>query len=158
MLDNTYTRLVYAANGCETEVCKVSTVLFGCQKFSTSRPRHMDVIFPTTFENACSFLRGGCGGSPEKVRLCGLRFCVIVSWCWEVTTHINIYNMYNKNCMHPFVNCMYWKFRRINDSWFLIPDPWLAPSQWKTSLQSNTVSHWLGANLESALNKINVWV
>ena len=26
-----------------------------------------------------------------------------------------------------------------------------APSQWETSLQSNTVSHWLGANLESAL-------
>ena len=27
----------------------------------------------------------------------------------------------------------------------------LAPSQWETSLQSSTVSHWLGANLESAL-------
>ena len=27
----------------------------------------------------------------------------------------------------------------------------LAPSQWETSLQSNTVSHWLGANQESAL-------
>ena len=26
-----------------------------------------------------------------------------------------------------------------------------APSQWETSLQSNGVSHWLGANLESAL-------
>ena len=30
-------------------------------------------------------------------------------------------------------------------------DSMLAPSQWETSLQSNTVSHWLGANLESAL-------
>ena len=27
----------------------------------------------------------------------------------------------------------------------------LTPSQWETSLQSNAVSHWLGANLESAL-------
>ena len=27
----------------------------------------------------------------------------------------------------------------------------LAPSQWETSLQSNAISHWLGANLESAL-------
>ena len=26
----------------------------------------------------------------------------------------------------------------------------LAPSPWETSLQSNAVSHWLGANLESA--------
>ena len=31
-------------------------------------------------------------------------------------------------------------------------DSRLVPSQWKTSLQSNAVSHWLGANLESALN------
>ena len=31
-------------------------------------------------------------------------------------------------------------------------DPRLAPSQWETSLQSNAVSHWLGANLESALS------
>ena len=30
-------------------------------------------------------------------------------------------------------------------------DSWLVPSQWETSLQSNAVSHWLGANLESAL-------
>ena len=27
----------------------------------------------------------------------------------------------------------------------------LAPSQWEMSLQSNAISHWLGANLESAL-------
>ena len=31
-------------------------------------------------------------------------------------------------------------------------DSRLAPSQWKTSLQSNAVSHWLGANLETALS------
>ena len=30
-------------------------------------------------------------------------------------------------------------------------DSRLAPSQWETSLPSNTVSHWLDANLESAL-------
>ena len=30
-------------------------------------------------------------------------------------------------------------------------DSMLAPSQWETSLQSNTVTHWLGTNLESAL-------
>ena len=33
-------------------------------------------------------------------------------------------------------------------------DSRLAPSQWETSLQSNAVSHWLGANLESALRYI----
>ena len=31
-------------------------------------------------------------------------------------------------------------------------DSRFAPSQWEMSLQSNTVSHWLGTNLESALN------
>ena len=30
-------------------------------------------------------------------------------------------------------------------------DSRLAPSQWDTSLQSNAVSHWLGANLETVL-------
>ena len=30
-------------------------------------------------------------------------------------------------------------------------DSRFAPSQWETVLQSNTVSHWLGANLDSAL-------
>ena len=33
-------------------------------------------------------------------------------------------------------------------------DSRLATSQWETSLQSNTVSYWLGANLESALKLI----
>ena len=35
----------------------------------------------------------------------------------------------------------------------------LAPNQWKTSLQSNAVSHWLGANLESALQLyLPIWL
>ena len=35
---------------------------------------------------------------------------------------------------------------------YIRADSRLAPSQWETSLQSNAVSHWLGTNLESALN------
>ena len=34
-------------------------------------------------------------------------------------------------------------------------DSRLAPSQWETALQCNAVSHWPGANLDSALH--NVW-
>ena len=34
-------------------------------------------------------------------------------------------------------------------------DSRLAPSQWETSLQSNTVAHWLDANLESALYSVS---
>ena len=36
-------------------------------------------------------------------------------------------------------------------------DSRLAPSQWVTSLQSNTVSHWLDTNEESTLTCINGW-
>ena len=41
-------------------------------------------------------------------------------------------------------------------------DSRFAPSQWETFLQSNAISHWLGANLESALrcfsiNKLNMY-
>ena len=40
-------------------------------------------------------------------------------------------------------------------SWHLRADSRFAPSQWGTSLQSNSVSHWLGANLLSALHLFN---
>ena len=36
-------------------------------------------------------------------------------------------------------------------------DSRLAPSQWETSLRSNAVSHWLGANLKSALHITTVF-
>ena len=35
--------------------------------------------------------------------------------------------------------------------WYDMADPILEPTQWDMLLQSNAVSHWLGANLESAL-------
>ena len=40
---------------------------------------------------------------------------------------------------------------RMNGECRLKADSRLAPSQWDPALQSNAVSHWLGANLESAL-------
>ena len=60
------------------------------------------------------------------------------------------------------ISCKKWQKMNI---WFLVfaqviseeycnyraDHPGLAPSQWETSFQSNTVSHWLGANLESNL-------
>ena len=36
----------------------------------------------------------------------------------------------------------------------LMADSRLVPSQWETSLQSNAVSHWLGTNLDSALDLV----
>ena len=37
-------------------------------------------------------------------------------------------------------------------------DSRLAPSQWETPLQSNALSHWLGANLESALISLLLYI
>ena len=37
-------------------------------------------------------------------------------------------------------------------------DSTLAPSQWETSLQSNAVSHWLSANLETVLTMFMLFV
>ena len=42
-------------------------------------------------------------------------------------------------------------FNMFGRSRLMRPATWLAPSQWETSLQSNAVSHWLGAILKSAL-------
>ena len=44
-----------------------------------------------------------------------------------------------------------WKKKRHPNSYYIRAEPMLAPGQWETSLQSNAVSHWLGANLKSAL-------
>ena len=46
--------------------------------------------------------------------------------------------------------CWHLTFQCYNRNW-LRADSRFAPSQWETSLQSNAVSHWLGANLKSAL-------
>ena len=43
-------------------------------------------------------------------------------------------------------------------SWYHRADSRLAPSQWQTSLQSNAVSHCLGANLESVLYHLIDWL
>ena len=49
-----------------------------------------------------------------------------------------------------------WTLNSLGLTWISVlyhrADSRLAPSQWETSLQSNAVSHWLGANIESALD------
>ena len=45
------------------------------------------------------------------------------------------------------MGCLLWDQSMI----YIRADSRLSPSQWETSLQSYAISHWLGANLESAL-------
>ena len=44
-----------------------------------------------------------------------------------------------------------YKFLKLLILRYYMADSRFAPSPWETSLQSNAVAHWLGANLESAL-------
>ena len=48
-------------------------------------------------------------------------------------------------------NCCLQNESHIVQAYMCRADSRLVPSQWETSLQSNAVSHWLVANLESAL-------
>ena len=66
-----------------------------------------------------------------------------MSSCYSIPG-FSIYQSRNSNCgdSKSHMYCIY------QGTW---ADSRLAPSQWETLLQSNTVSHWLGASLESAL-------
>ena len=54
-------------------------------------------------------------------------------------------NLFRSPCINP-AYCLLTLLPNMHRA-----DSRLAPSQWETSLQSNAVSHWLGANIESAL-------
>ena len=57
--------------------------------------------------------------------------------------------------VHPF---RYVSFESTEPKCYIFrTDSRFAPSQWEMSLQSNAVSHWLGANLKSALIFLRVW-
>ena len=66
------------------------------------------------------------------------------------TTHIN---MYNKNCMHPIVNCMYCKFPRINYSWFL-KHVRVARAGIPAELKHLRIIHWNMAGVKSKIHAL----
>ena len=63
-----------------------------------------------------------------------------------------ILNIYIYICTQALGSHTYWYMDAFDSAYsFIRANSRLAANQWETSLQSNTVSHWLGANLESAL-------
>ena len=66
------------------------------------------------------------------------------------TYHL-VYQGITLNFRSSFFSKVVWYSERCKYWMQLWVDSRLAPSQRKTSLQSNVASHWLGANLESAL-------
>ena len=96
----------------------------------------------------------------ERVRI--VLFCGI--WAWLFGARMKQHQIWSNRksvCMNSvnhwvlsvdvflFVNTRYDNQRDVTKT-CLRADPRLAPSQWETSLQSNAVSHWLGAIIESA--------
>ena len=70
---------------------------------------------------------------------------------------VYMYSTSLRFCIWFMLCCVYVKYIPYIDYAHGIPraDSRFAPSQWETSLQSNAVSHWLGANQESALYTYN---
>ena len=71
---------------------------------------------------------------------------------WQICPHCPHWQHQGLSCGQHLVQTVSTKFPLWQSIclWYRA-DSRLAPSQWETSLQSNAVSHWLGANLESAL-------
>ena len=69
-------------------------------------------------------------------------------WCWN-NFQINVILFWNRPTLRRSLcwNDPLWEW---GDNCYRA-DSRLEPSQWETSLQCNAVSHWLGANWESAL-------
>ena len=66
----------------------------------------------------------------------------------KICNDMTVSNTSSENKAHSIADNILCKSLRLSEN---SVDSRLAPSQWETSLQSNGVSHWLGANLESAL-------
>ena len=96
---------------------------------------------------------------------------VCVTWLDELTLKVEWYSKYlighlgycdlSENVFRIFSMYMYNVYtynvskETSMDTWNFRAHSRLAPSQWVMLLQSNAVSHWLGANLELALNFVD---
>ena len=93
-----------------------------------------------------------------------LQYNVVPHWLWACTKW-SLYYVENKPASNRNKTWVVWliedlcvRSRHQGQGEVITPhiycnraDSRLAPSQWETPLQCNAVSHWLGANLESAL-------
>ena len=69
---------------------------------------------------------------------------------WNFNQNMNIFSQENLKKMLAWSQCVNQYMYHI--TWHVIrADSRFAPSQWEKALLSNSVSHWLGASLESAL-------
>ena len=81
--------------------------------------------------------------------------CLLITFFNFIMNYVPIVTFwiftYHKIWILSIMFCFIWSYWIIYFLACFRADSRLAPSQWETSLQINVVSHWLGANLESAL-------
>ena len=72
---------------------------------------------------------------------------------WVATQTVSTYRMHQEGKWGNQVDrwCLHFSYSPVNKIKVFRADSRFVSSQWVTSLQSNAVSYWLGANLESAL-------
>ena len=118
--------------------------------------------FHEHFQSCCLWMNGTepcwwqvniCSGRKYKDYVYGDG---LVSSNWHAITWTNVYLSlfrhmaslgHNELIVSVQISAIrYWRYRPCSTR----ADSRFAPTQWEMSLQSNTVSHWLGANLESA--------
>ena len=80
---------------------------------------------------------------------------LVLQWSsdfWRIIVP-NIHVFHRFSTTYPLIISVFFLHQRVThwNRYSSPADSRLAPSQWQTSLQSNAVSHWLGANLESSL-------
>ena len=114
---------------------------------------HDDVIKWKHFPRYWPFVLGNHRSplnSPHKGQWRGaLLFSLICAWTNGWVNNRDGGDL-RRHCAHYDVTVMTRCYNEPLWLWFRA-DSRLAPSPWETSLQSNAVSHWLGANLESDL-------
>ena len=115
-----------------------------------SNPSHIGLLADTILYVKRSFATTHqllCSGQPFLVHtpfhIWVFTFEFLIVWVnvWTVDTKLSGNTMLENNMLPKPVHIVIW----------IRVDSRLAPSQWETVLQSNAVSHWLGTNLESAL-------
>ena len=93
-------------------------------------------------------------GRMPVAKYCFIRSCAVSNRCpLDVVHHHHFYRCSGSGASkpHPKSTALHYLGTLHQTLVIIRADSRFAPSQWETSLQSNAVSRWLGANLESAL-------
>ena len=101
---------------------------------------------------------GGLGSDKLRYILfsCGTFFNIGITECRSIVyklTYVWIFFIFNRAYIYIYIYIFIYIY-----IWYGLyqADFRFAPSQWETSLQRNAVSHWLVANLESALYAVKL--